>query len=563
MLTDSLFKHSPIIQTEKIKSDSLQRVINEMQADKKNELISAIAGTWPFLLCVFAIIISTLVLIFYRKKIAIGFSKFNVVKGGIGAANIEFSHTPLAPANELPVANDGQSPSISAEYILSGQNAVNEKEDDDKPSLYKVYTLLKNGKKKEANDVFDSIQREVDSIDKREKNLIFFHTLAYDNGHLESFEDLKKIKSDSGIPASRISATRAISRIYNRNSQFQESILASQEAIELSDNGELKEQISLIILEMFDPYKSLIKQDDYLQIIFSRIEVEESDIQISKLYQRAAETYKSLGKLYEESIFLVKANEYVGNDKNLLFQTAYALNNIDEPELAIHYYEITDRIDGKQDYVLNNLGVAYAAVDIPDISYDKFHQSLLMGNSLAAANIANRYIEIGMIQKAKETLDQAKDSNSEIHANVWKSYNRIDALKQKGDEKLIQIQSHAIDINAFYRKTAEIILKKQNFSFDLTLCNSSQPTLKNIESTESNSIKFIYDSQDFKIYLIDNDKGYGKCTAESKPTYLSSMTLAYSGHYTFFKNELRIILRSGISNSKKEVIFFKFVDFTS
>jgi tetratricopeptide (TPR) repeat protein len=519
MLIDSLLKYSPAIQKEKIKSDSLQRVINEMHADKKNELISAIAGTWPFLLCVFAIIISTVLFIFYRRKIAVGLSKFNVVKGGIGAASIELSNSHLPSVDNSPVANDGQSANIITEEALPRVTTVNATEENHKPSFYKVYTLLKKGKKEEAEAVLESFQREVDSIDKREQNLIFFHSLAYDNGYLESLEELRKILSISGIIASKISALRAISRIYNRNSQFEKSISASQEAIKLSNNSDHQEQISQIILEMFEPYKSLSRQNDYLQIIFGHIKVEDSDIQLSKLYQRTAETYKSLEMLYEESIFLVKANEYVGNDTSLIFQTAYALHNIEQTELAIHYYEITERINGKQDYVLNNLGVAYDAVDMPSLSYEKFQQSFLMGNSLAASNIANRYIKIGMIQTAREILDQSKDNGGEIHPNVWNSYNSIDALKQKADKKVIQIKNEAIQINRFYRRTAEIVHGNQNFSFDLTLCNSIEPTIKNIESAGSNSLKFVHKSKDFIILLIGNNNGYGKCTAESKRVF--------------------------------------------
>lgn len=90
------------------------------------------------------------------------------------------------------------------------------------------------------------------------------------------------------------------------------------------------------------------------------------------------------------------------------FTLGYDYSESDFNELSVFHYQMVLDQQAKDAAALNNLGVAYSALEMPGYSVNCHFESSKLGSTLAAGNLAYKYIEIGMTEDAGRILGDAR-----------------------------------------------------------------------------------------------------------------------------------------------------------
>jgi len=121
------------------------------------------------------------------------------------------------------------------------------------------------------------------------------------------------------------------------------------------------------------------------------------------------------------------------NDSNAMFNTAYSYAEADLEGLALFHYDNLLDFEPDNASALNNIGVQYERLGMPCLSTDAYKQAEKLNNSLASANLANKYMNAGFVEEAKTTLDNGKEMN-DVHPNVLTALSSL-SEKQKSEGK--------------------------------------------------------------------------------------------------------------------------------
>jgi len=143
-----------------------------------------------------------------------------------------------------------------------------------------------------------------------------------------------------------------------------------------------------------------------------------------KKAEAAGTLYRGLAWLYEKdevpelrAMALEKAVEFAPNNTEIRFGAAYSYAKVDFQELSLTHYLILLDFDRTHDPASNNVAVQYDKLKMPIEAVNCFQKATTMGNTLAMANLANRYIKGGFFQEANEIIEKARKEEN-IHENV-------------------------------------------------------------------------------------------------------------------------------------------------
>jgi hypothetical protein len=96
------------------------------------------------------------------------------------------------------------------------------------------------------------------------------------------------------------------------------------------------------------------------------------------------------------------------------FSLAYDYAEETFDDLSLFHYQILRDNDPNNQGVLNNLGVACSKLNLPILSVDSYAEAFQKGNTLAADNLARRYLETGFTSDAANLVkDAMKHDNYE------------------------------------------------------------------------------------------------------------------------------------------------------
>jgi len=161
-------------------------------------------------------------------------------------------------------------------------------------------------------------------------------------------------------------------------------------------------------------------------------------VEIERVKDRTALStlYRSLASLYEQSdnselraVALQKATEYEPSDTRLRFDAAYSSDESDLDALALMHYGIQLKLKPDDAATLNNMGVVCGQLKMPQQEIACYKASVQNGNTLAAANLAYKYLEAGFADEAKEVLNTAIKAE-DVHSNVGEALAAVDRQEE-------------------------------------------------------------------------------------------------------------------------------------
>lgn len=170
-------------------------------------------------------------------------------------------------------------------------------------------------------------------------------------------------------------------------------------------------------------------------------------------------------------------------DSDSRFSLAYQYSELGEHELALYHYSLIPAPD-RNSMTWNNLGAAQNVLGLPASSVTSFSKAQEMGESLAAGNLAHKYLDAGFVEQALAACLEGQKA-PEPHKSIFDALKRV---KEIPDEEVKQEE----DIRVQARK-------KRDFynGFGLATIRSIPSSLPTLWTGPGFVLKVTFDKDEF------------------------------------------------------------------
>jgi hypothetical protein len=162
------------------------------------------------------------------------------------------------------------------------------------------------------------------------------------------------------------------------------------------------------------------------------------------LWSALADTFRRCNKTELRATAAHRVAALVGNDAERWFTAAYAYGECSSNfvPLSILCYLQALRFDGSYGAALNNLGVKYAELGLPILAVRGYRDAFDHGNTLAAGNLASKYLRAGFDSEAEKLVDEAQ-KHENVASKVAEVAADLSSAKASEQEKLDRIRGSA------------------------------------------------------------------------------------------------------------------------
>lgn len=135
-------------------------------------------------------------------------------------------------------------------------------------------------------------------------------------------------------------------------------------------------------------------------------------------------------------------------DADARFSLAYNYNQMGEHELSLYHYHLIPYAE-REGGTWNNLGNDQYELGLPALGVYSYKKAIEQGETLAASNLANKYIELGFLEDAKALCD-ATNNKPDRHKNLLSTLTRIHEIPDEERKKQEEIRDKARRDSEFY-----------------------------------------------------------------------------------------------------------------
>jgi tetratricopeptide (TPR) repeat protein len=171
----------------------------------------------------------------------------------------------------------------------------------------------------------------------------------------------------------------------------------------------------------------------------------------SDLYEALAVTLDSDKERLLRASALQRAALLAPTDAVKRFNAAYAFAQIsgkDSKNVALFDYNAVLALNRDHIAACNNLGVTLQVLELPAMSIQAFRRASELGNTLATANLAARYLDGGFLEEAQKALASAS-TGEDVHENVGHVLARAAAMLPQETERQTEIASRGAELSQF------------------------------------------------------------------------------------------------------------------
>jgi tetratricopeptide (TPR) repeat protein len=528
------------------------------------EYIKAVSELWPLLL----VVVLGIAMIYFRNEIKSLLKKGEVT---IKKGDTEFAIKSCISEeideghNQVVFTNDS---STSEElvnvdkYVKENDSSIIDKESKEN-FTGKMIMAFKDRDSKLIEEIYENENiKEPDNINKI-KNTIFYLRIKFMLGATDALGRLEKLADEHKNTIVHKEVLRAIAACYSETDQL---ITASMKYELLAAEYDNSKDKATYITESSKCLFNYGEHEKAINKIISYIDKESESDALFIYYKELAELYKKLNNTDYYIFTLQKALDYNPNDTGILFNIGHECLNNKYYDLAISYYKKLLKFSPSNAGALNNLAIAYDYADLYGLKIDNYKKSVDLGNTLASANLANNYINIGFYDEALELINQAKVVN-DFHANVGKAYADLNDKKNKELETEKELLSKVIQKQDFIsRYTTNYFNNKSDEANLIGLWKSESGLEINIEKQDN-------------IFVGTYKKGYYEYKLEGTLKNITMSFIIFRKEYDFSKNtnkytpcgnvygyfniennsfiSLFVLGKSPIDNISSEIITFK------
>jgi tetratricopeptide (TPR) repeat protein len=176
---------------------------------------------------------------------------------------------------------------------------------------------------------------------------------------------------------------------------------------------------------------------------------------MSKIY----DNLKASSRKYEAFAVAEHSLQRNGAQTDLHFKVAYDYSEHDLNDLASYHYQSV--LDQREDFTaMNNLAVALWALELPVEAVDHYKKAFKGGNTLAAGNLAYRYLNAGMVEEARSVVDHALKAD-EPNPMVTDAFAEISRRRNDEATKHEVVLAEASRKREFLAQMGEAVLTEQ------------------------------------------------------------------------------------------------------
>jgi len=375
------------------------------------ELIKAVAGLGTLVLGV-ALILAICV---FRDQIKKLLDRLSRVKVG----DVELS-APLAEETET-------GPTLRHDDTAALQEAPSPEEEVGLPEIEpttvaewgkKMVSTIRIGDMQEAEEAFAKTQElEEDPVIKlRYKALYAF--CRYGEGDTSALGELQQLTEQEDVAAT---AYQFLAQCYETAGDFKNAGDAYEVSAQHADSEQ--ERADAVVQAAMCLFKDGKQQDAYTRVMHEISELSVPDA-LSALYEGLASLYEHAKERALRALALEKALEIKPNDIRLRFSAAYSYGDENLDPLALLHYKTLLRFAPDAAGSLNNIGVAYLRLDMPIRAIKSYQAAAAAAETLAAANLAQRFIRAGFKQEALHAIEEARQQEK-VHPQVGAAMTEI------------------------------------------------------------------------------------------------------------------------------------------
>jgi hypothetical protein len=266
-----------------------------------------------------------------------------------------------------------------------------------------------------------------------------YHRLRYSAGQSDGIEALKTLAEEnpsSPEPLASLSICFYHFQEYEKSAEFalKAARLASEE--EAIDN----------LVYAAKALRKANKPQDALKVVLdackASISHEASNLALRKELYALLKDFKDSYVAFAVGEWTLHENPGAGDFR---FSLAYDYADKDFDDLGLFHYRILRDHAPKDESVLNNMGAASAKLNLPILAVDLYAEAYKNGNTLAADNLAQRYLTAGFTSEAAALVkDAMKLENYEPRLPGTLAAIDENRKKEQGQEKSIieEVEKH-------------------------------------------------------------------------------------------------------------------------
>jgi len=312
--------------------------------------------------------------------------------------------------------------------------AFSERRFDDADAIFNEYTVNEKD--------------EIKLVENKALYLYFRFNKAKDNKAIEKLENLA---CTAKTEESKFSTLIWLSFCLRDSMQYGKEVELWRSVLDEIQSEELKIRTTVNLAY------ALNKDDKSIEakkLLVNQLSYAVDDVQKSSLYDALSSIEKTLGNKSLSVYCKDKSLEFDANNRDELFNSAYASSDEDIDEISISNYIKLIQIDSDNSTALNNLGARAQEAGLKIKAVENYKKSSSYNNTLAMANQGYLLLGAGFTDEAEKIAKKALESD-DPHKNVHSLIAAIDEKKQEQNAKWDKLREKSLERQKIIRKYTE------------------------------------------------------------------------------------------------------------
>jgi len=336
------------------------------------------------------------------------------------------------------------------EQPLPEQEPLRLEESENETLDYKIFNSIFRREFEEAQKLLTR-QIEEDPENKTE-HLVNYHELRCNvTNNVSSAKELEKMREQKTYAEHQSSILQTLGRFYVRTDQL---ALATDRYTESEATARTSKAKVAARAGLIRTLTAGNKTSDAIREAQKAIFSEEHTDNLGILYKVLAGAHQKAGNNTESALALEKCAEFNATEIDDIFSAAYSQADSGFPYRSLQNYKRILTISPENRESRNNYAVLLSELNLPLLSAEQYKAAWEKGNTLAAANLAYRYLNAGLPGAAQKILKEAQKIDG-YHANVDSALARLRENAAAEKERIELIQTSSEQHKTLMRNLAE------------------------------------------------------------------------------------------------------------
>lgn len=267
---------------------------------------------------------------------------------------------------------------------------IEEKEASEEGWFSLMHQAFDEGRTDDAKRIFKDYYDKEQDQEKRDRSKAFYLYFLYSKGGDKgAISQLNLLAQNTSSEENKVSALFWLSLCYRDSNNYEQEISLWEDALnEIKDSYRKTQCIKHLA--------SALSRDGQskrgLLLLKNRLQEVSSDEEKLVIFKEIADIEKNLGNNLMSALCKDKIVQLAPDDRDNLFDAAYAQSNASMRSLSICNYITLLNLDRKNSWAFNNLGICAAEYELNLKAFEYYKQAIDLDNTLAMANLGRKFL---------------------------------------------------------------------------------------------------------------------------------------------------------------------------